>query len=269
MKTWQHTMITGGGSGLGLGLAERLVARGSRVTLLDLTIEDDNRTRLETAARKGGGEWRFLQTDITDGAGLRGDVEQAVQVWGTPDLAINSAGTGMCKAFVDTTEEEFRRVVDINLTGSFNFATAVLPRMRPNARLAFVASLAGLIPNYAYSAYGASKFGVVGLAAILRQEYQPMGIHISCVCPPEVKTPMVTAESAGGNPVGLELKRKAGSLDADTACDQILAGLDAGRWKIIPGTTGKLTAAAAQYLPGLFNQVTRRLIRRALRKQTQ
>src|SRR3546814_2598867 len=58
----------------------------------------------------------------------------------------------------------------------------------PICRLALIASMAGLTSNYAYAAYGASKFGVVGLATTLRYEYEPLGIGISCICPPEVKT---------------------------------------------------------------------------------
>src|SRR3546814_19586442 len=92
--------------------------------------------------------------------------------------------------------------------------------------LALIASMAGLTSNYAYAAYGAPKFGVVGLATTLRYEYEPLGIGISCICPPEVKTPMVASERANGNPVSLELKEFAGSLEIDPACDAMLAGLD-------------------------------------------
>src|SRR3546814_665032 len=134
------------------------------------------------------------------------------------------------------------------------------------SRLALIASMAGLTSNYAYAAYGASKFGVVGLATTLRYEYEPLGIGISCICPPEVKTPMVASERANGNPVSLELKEFAGSLEIDPACDAMLAGLDAGRWMIIPGVNSRITAFAARYLPRPFHAVMHRLICRAMRK---
>src|SRR3546814_13764492 len=99
----------------------------------------------------------------------------AAQAWGAPQLAINSAGIIINKVLAETTAAEFSRVVDVNLNGSFNFAAAVLPTMGKGSRLALIASMAGLTSNYAYAAYGASKFGVVGLATTLRYEYEPLG----------------------------------------------------------------------------------------------
>lgn len=266
MKIDNHVMITGGGSGLGLGMALRYLKRGCKVSVLDLTVAEENRGKLDVAANAGKAFWQFQATDITDFDQTQASVLAAVDAFGAPDLAVNSAGVVINKAFKDMQPKEFRRVVDINLNGSYHFATAALSTMQPGSRLALVASIAGLTSNYAYAAYGASKFGVVGLATTLRYEYEPQGIHISCVCPPEVKTPMVEKELADGNPVSLELKALAGSLDTDSACDQIVAGLDAGRWQIVPGLSGKLTAFSARYLPGPFNAIMLRLIGRALRK---
>ena len=266
MKNGNHVMITGGGSGLGLGMALRYLKRSSRVSVLDLVVPESSHEQLDAAASAGQTEWQFQTADITDFDQTQTSVLAAVETFGAPDLAINSAGVVINKAFVDMLPEEFRRVVDINLNGSYHFAKAVLPTLQPGSRLALVASIAGLTSNYAYAAYGASKFGVVGLATTLRYEYEPQGIHISCICPPEVKTPMVEKERTDANPVSLELKALAGSLETDSACDQIVAGLDAGRWQIIPGFSGKLTAFGARYLPGPFNAIMLRLIGRALRK---
>ncbi len=266
MKTYTHVMITGGGSGLGLGTAIRYLKRGCKVSVLDLAMSSESQDQLDVAASVGKTAWQYYTTDITSFDQTQGSVLAAVDAFGAPNLAINSAGVVINQAFVDMEPSEFRRVVDINLNGSYHFAKAVLPSMQPGSRLALVASIAGLTSNYAYAAYGASKFGVVGLATTLRYEYEPQGIHISCVCPPEVKTPMVEKELADGNPVSLELKALAGSLESDNACDQIVAGLDAGHWQIIPVLSGKLTAFAARYLPGPFNAVMLHLIGKALRR---
>jgi len=266
VKTWNHVIITGGGSGLGLGMAQRFLKRGSRVSVLDIAVPENAQAALDAAAQAGNTKWQYLKADITDFDQIKMAVMASVDAFSAPDLAINSAGVVINKAFEDMQPEEFRRVVDINLNGSYHFATAVLPTMQVGSRLALVASIAGLTSNYAYAAYGASKFGVVGLATTLRYEYEPRGIHISCICPPEVKTPMVAKELTDANPVSLELKALAGSLDTDSACDQIVAGLDAGRWQIIPGFSGKLTAFGARYLPGPFNAIMLKLIGRALRK---
>lgn len=197
-------MITGTGSGLGLGLAVRLLKRGSKVSVLDLSVNDEHRAALDDAARLGNGRWQFIEANVTQEEQVRVAVAQAVNDFGAPDLAVNSAGVGLCQAFADMSSEAFRRVIDINLMGSYNFAAAVLPHLKKGARLALVASLAGITSNYAYAAYGTSKFGVVGLATTLRYEYEPRGIHISCICPPEVKTPLVAQErgrrSGGAGP---------------------------------------------------------------------
>lgn len=266
MKNYRHALISGGGSGLGLGLAIRLLRRGTLVSILDLGIADERKAALDAAAAHGHSRWSLAKTDIRDEQKVRQAVEFAVEAFGAPDLAINSAGVGLCRVFQKMTSEEFRHVMEINLFGSYHFAAAVVPQLAGGARLALVASLAGITSNYAYAAYGTSKFGVVGLATTLRYEYEPRGIHISCICPPEVKTPLVTAERADGDPVALDLKLIAGSMELDPACDQILEGLDSGHWMIIPSFAGKATAFAAQKIPSVFYRFMNSMICRYMRK---
>lgn len=260
-KTIKHVVISGGGSGLGLGLASRYLKRGINVSVLDLAINDERKQLLEKLAIAHHASWRFFETDVTNANILKNNIEQAISKFGEIDLAVNSAGVVINKSLADTRPEDFKRVIDINLNGSFNFASAVLPNMKPGARLALIASIAGLVSNYAYSAYGASKFGVVGLATTLRYEYEHKGIHISCVCPPEVKTPMVAEELKSGNRVSLELKKFGGSMQADDACDQIVAGLDAGKWMIIPSLNAKFLAASARLFPTPFFALMKQLIK--------
>lgn len=266
MKRNDHVLISGAGSGLGLGMALRYLKRGCQVSVLDLTVTDDAHEKLDSAAKVANTHWQFHQADITDFNLIQAAVQQAVSHFGAPDLAINSAGVVLNKTFADMQPGEFQRVITINLIGSNNFAAAVLPSMQPGSRLALVASLAGITSNYAYTAYGASKFGVIGLATTLRLEYKPLGINISCICPPEVNTPMVFAERKDANPVAMDLKKLAGSLEADPACDKIVAGLDAGHWQIIPGLNGKMTAWACRYLPAVFYFGMLQLIKRSMRK---
>jgi NAD(P)-dependent dehydrogenase (short-subunit alcohol dehydrogenase family) len=261
MKIIKHVIISGGGSGLGLGLASRYLKRGIRVSVLDLSISGDRKKALDKSAKTYQSKWQFLKTDVTNANLLKDNVKQAISEFGPIDLAINSAGVVINKSFEDTSPEDFKRVIDINLNGSFNFASAVLPTMKSGAQLALIASIAGLISNYAYSAYGASKFGVVGLATTLRYEYEHKGIHISCVCPPEVKTPMVAEELKNGNKVSLALKKFGGSMDADVACDQIISGLDAGKWMVIPSLNAKFLATTARVFPTPFYGLMKQIIK--------
>ncbi|KUJ84600.1 short-chain dehydrogenase [Microbulbifer flavimaris] len=264
MKNWKHALISGAGSGLGFGIALRLLRRGSRVSILDLELDPDRLEQLDNAVRGGSGKWEFFPVDITRLERVQQAISAAVDTFGAPDLAINCAGILVNRAFTDLEPEDFHRVVEVNLNGSFHFAHAVVPFLQPGTRLALIASLAGLTSNYGYAAYGASKFGVVGLATTLRFELLPLGIHVSCICPAEVRTPMVARERQDAHPLSLELRKVAGSLDVDTACDQILAGLDAGKWMIIPGKRAKLVAYFSRALPGTFFCTCSILLRRAL-----
>jgi 3-dehydrosphinganine reductase len=262
----KHVVITGGGSGLGFGLAMRYLMRGVSVSIFDLHITDSQQRELDNIAREHSSQCQFIKADVTQPEEIKEAVNVAIRRYGAPDLAINSAGVAMNKSFAETTPEAFKRVVDINLNGSFNFASAVLPTMLPGSRLVLIASVAGLISNYAYSAYGASKFGVVGLATTLRYEYEGQGIHITCVCPPEVKTPMVVKEYAEGNKVALELKKYAGSMQPDVACDQIIAGVDAGKWMVIPSFSGKAVVTFARICPWAFFALMKQLIKVSVKK---
>lgn len=268
MKVWTHALLTGGASGMGLGLALRLLRRGTRVSVLDLALSEAVRQQLDAAATRPD-QWAFEPADVTDEVATQAAVQAAVTRFGPPELVVHCAGILINRAVADTSAQAFRRVIDVNLNGSFVVSAAVLPHMRPGSRLALIASMAGLTSNYAYAAYGASKFGVVGLAHTLRYEYEPLGIGISCICPPEVKTPMVANERSPGNfnDISLALKDYAGSMEADAAVNAILRGVDAGRWMVIPSLQAKLVAAAARHLPTLFFAFMNLLVRHEMRKR--
>ncbi|MBP6683695.1 MAG: SDR family NAD(P)-dependent oxidoreductase, partial [Halioglobus sp.] len=156
-------------------------------------------------------------------------------------------------------------VMRVNVFGSRNFVDAVLPYLRPGARLALVASMAGFAANYSYAAYCASKFAVVGLGRVLRLELRPGDIDVSIICPPEVDTPMVVEEAKTMHPVSRTLKDLGGSLSLEEAMKGILAGLDAGRHVIIPGFKAKLTYFCNRYLPDfIMNGVVDRIVRSVL-----
>lgn len=268
MKTWNHAIISGGGSGIGLGLACHLLKRGDNVTIIDLAVPGESRPQLDASAKHGGSAWNFQRADLTEEQQVLEAVRLGAETFGPPGLGINSAGILINKTFGDTGADEFRKVIDVNLVGSYHFARAMMPRISRGGRLALIASMAGLTSSYGYTAYGASKFGVVGLATTLRYEYEPLGIGITCVCPPEVKTPMVSEERSPGNadPVSLAIKDIAGSLDADYACDAILGGIDDGRWLVVPGLKSKATLLFARHMPALFNRFMDFNIRRFMRR---
>jgi NAD(P)-dependent dehydrogenase (short-subunit alcohol dehydrogenase family) len=261
MSNWQTAFITGGASGIGRRIAGMLLARGCSVAVFDRSESDEARFELEQiAGRSAGCRVLFLQADVCDAERLVEVADAAVTDLGAPDLALNCAGIQDAQPFGEQTGEEFARVVAVNLLGSRNFAASVLPHMARGSQLAFIASLAGLVPSYNYSAYNASKFGVVGLAGALRLDCISRGIEVSVVCPPEVETPMVVEERKTMSSTGARLKSAAGTLQLQPACEQILAGLGRRRYLVIPGRRARLLALLTRLAPGVLRVFSERII---------
>lgn len=262
---WKTALITGAGSGIGLQLAEDLARSGASVILMDLDVPSDVVDRVRSARPEESQIVEAITVDVTDEAAVEEAVASALSVAPTPDLVINSAGIQIAKSFEELTAEEYRKVIEVNLMGSRNVAAAVLPRLGRGARFAFISSLGGLIPNYSYAAYAASKYGVIGLAGTLRLEYEPKGIHISVICPPEVDTPMVIDERRTMHPANKALKELAGRLSVETAAKRILAGLARGDFLIIPGERARFAYALDRFLPrSVAHRITDLFVRRGL-----
>jgi NAD(P)-dependent dehydrogenase (short-subunit alcohol dehydrogenase family) len=252
-------LITGGASGIGLRLAELLAARGERVAIVDRTPAP------EVAARLGGGAVA-LTADVRDADAVAAAFAAATAALGPPRLVVNCAGVQLGKPFAGLTAAEFERVIAINLLGSRHVAAAALPHLDGGGHLVLVASLAGLVPNYGYAAYCASKYGVVGLAEVLRLEGRPRGITVSCVCPPEVETPMVDEERRTELAPTRALKDLAGTMDLEPAARAILAGIDRGAFLIVPSPRARATRALSRLVPQrLTHAISDRVVARALR----
>jgi 3-dehydrosphinganine reductase len=259
---WQSAFITGAGSGIGLRLAETLAQKGVRLAVFDLHVGDEVRRRLGSLAPAAV----FHEVDVRDAAGLESAVRAAVSEIGAPQVAINCAGVQRARVFGELSTQDFDFVVDVNLRGSRNFAAAVLPHLAAGGRLCFIASLAGLVANYGYAAYNASKFGVVGLAAALRIECRPRGIPVSVVCPPEVETPMVEEERRTAPAITMQNKQFAGVVTLDALCNDVLQGIERGEWMIVTGWRARMVGFLARMMPGTVNRLTDRLVARGLHK---
>jgi NAD(P)-dependent dehydrogenase (short-subunit alcohol dehydrogenase family) len=263
---WQRAFLSGAGSGIGLGLAKELAARGVELAIFDLRISEAARSEIEAARRSPTQRVHFCAVDVTDPALLREAVDEAVRALGPPHLAIHSAGINIAKMFHLLSDEEYRRVVDVNLLGSRNFALAVLRSMSAGSHLVLVSSFAGLTPNWSYAAYSASKFGVVGLAGVLRLECSARGIGVSVVCPPSVPTPMVDEEEKGMHPVQRALKHMTGTVTVERAVRMILEGARRRKFLVLLGIKAKLTYLLLKLAPLWFvHLIADRVVRRVLR----
>jgi NAD(P)-dependent dehydrogenase (short-subunit alcohol dehydrogenase family) len=262
---WKTAVISGGGSGLGLRMAEECLQAGGKVALLDLAYGEEALARLSKAAggNPEGRVWRF-QVDVRQGEAVAKAAAEAFAALGSIDLALNSAGVQYVAEFEKISEEQFRRVMEINVMGSRNFAAGVLPHMQTGSQLALIASLAGIVGTYGYTPYNASKFAVVGLAGALRLECAPKGITVSCVCPPEVETPMVEEERRMSPKATAKMKEFAGTLQVEPAIREIIAQLLDRRYMVIPGARARLTYKIARFVPGLLRRISDGIVRKAL-----
>lgn len=245
--------VTGGASGIGLEMARRFAGRGWDVAMFDLEPGESALARVHDACRGHGQRVRAYGVDVGDGNALCHVFVQAAEEIGRPGLVLNSAGIVCARPFLQQSPEEFERVIRVNLLGSRNAAAAALPLLTQGGHLALVASLAGLIGTYGYSSYAASKFGVVGLAEVLRMELAPQGIDISVICPPEVETPMVVHERTYRPAATTALKRLGGNLSVERACDEILRDLDRRKFMIIPGRRARIVWRLLEWTPRSLN----------------
>jgi 3-oxoacyl-[acyl-carrier protein] reductase len=182
----QVAVITGGAQGIGLAVAERMVASGARVVLWD----QDGALAVEAAAKLGNGALG-MQLDVTDAAACADLAQKVVADCGQIDILVASAGVAGANAHVaEYSVEEWHRVIAINLHGVFHSCRAVLPHMiaRKYGRIVNIASIAGKEGNPTAGAYSASKAGVIGLTKSIGKETAGMDIAVNCVTPAAAKT---------------------------------------------------------------------------------
>lgn len=183
----RHAVITGGGSGIGAAVADALAAEGAKITLVGRSCD---KLQQKAATLPGA---HIAAADVTDSAAVAAAVGGAVKVHGPVAILVNNAGAAPARKFLETDLATWRQTLDVNMTGAFLCAQAVLPGMIAAkwGRIVNVASVVGLIGYKGISAYVAAKHGLVGLTRALALEYADAGITVNAVCPNFTDTDMV------------------------------------------------------------------------------
>ena len=183
----RSAVVTGGAAGIGFAIAHRLAASGARVSLWDR----DSKALAGSAARLAGAH--TVQLDVANEMSVQRAVEETLGQFEQIDALVCSAGiTGPNATTWEYPVEDWRQVLDINLTGVFLCNRAVVPHMRKRdyGRIVNIASIAGKEGNPNAVAYSASKAGVISVTKSLGKELAKTGIRVNCVTPAAVKTGM-------------------------------------------------------------------------------
>lgn len=187
-------IITGGASGIGLAVARRIVAEGGRVALWDV-----EQAKLDKATEELGKSSISARVDVTDPGDVERAAKEAEAAMGHVDVLVCAAGVAGANALViDYSIDEWKRVIDINLTGLFycNRFVARLMKARGYGRIVNIASIAGKEGNPTACAYSASKAAVIGLTKSLGKELAKDGVCVNVVTPATIQSPMLDQVSA-------------------------------------------------------------------------
>lgn len=244
--TASHAFITGGASGIGLGLAEALAALGVRVTIADFNAET-----LGAEVAASGGKLRGQLLDVRDRDSWARAKTEAEAALGPVDLLFNNAGVpGSGDHLADIAPEQFEDVIAVNLIGVFNGIHAFGAGMRERGmgHIVNTSSMQGMATDGpGVGAYGSAKAGVIAISEVLAREMAPHGVGVSVYCPGMTWTPMVAAAlGRRGTGEGLPTSLSVTPMEVAVAAQIVLRGIAAGRLYIVTHPA-RMAAVEARY----------------------
>ncbi len=191
-------VVTGGGSGIGLAISKRLAADGAAVAVLDR--DADAAGEAAGAVNADGGTAIGVEADVTDRSRVEAAVAETADRLGAPTILVNNAGLHLFGPFLKMDPETWRRVFDINLTGTFHCCQVVLPYMLEArwGRIVNISSSSAQSGQPMMAAYVSSKAGVIGLTKALALEFGPKGVTVNTIPPGFIDTPMLRAQESKG-----------------------------------------------------------------------
>lgn len=200
----RSALVTGAASGIGRAIAHLFAQEGAALTLMDLDADGVAAVAGEIAA--AGGRTMAVVGDVSQEADCRRAVEEAYKAWGRLDILVNSAGIIRRATVVETTPEEWDRVMAVNVRSAFLLSKYAIPLMEQagGGAIIHIASGWGLVGGRRAAAYCASKGAVVLLTKAMALDHGPQNIRVNCICPGDTDTPMLRNEA---EQLGVDLSR--------------------------------------------------------------
>ena len=214
MTALRTAVVTGAASGIGRATAIELAKGGYGVALVDVDASGIDKTL--QSIESSSGVAKAFQANVCDPYELGVMVREVLTTMGRPELLVNVAGVGIAATVLDTSDQDWDRVIGTNLTGPFLLTRAVLPLMLDNGSgvIVNVSSVAGIVGIPARAAYCASKAGLIGLTRAVAADYAKHGVRCIAVCPGTVDTEWVDRiVAADGDPAATRERMAARQLD--------------------------------------------------------
>ena len=187
-------VITGAASGIGRATAERFVAAGAEVVLVDRDDAGPVAEALRATA---------LRVDVSQEREVADAMSSVAEGHGRIDILVNNAGIFVEGLIDEAPSDDWRRAFEVNALGMRHGIRYAAPHMQPGSAIVNTASIAALVGFPGYGAYTASKAAVVAITQVAAMEYGPRGIRVNCVCPSSVNTPMLAAQDNRDIEIGL------------------------------------------------------------------
>ena len=184
-------IVTGAGSGIGEATAIKFAHEGARVAVCDINLAACEKVVKSIA--DAGGSAMAVHLDVTDKASVAAMVEGVMQAWGRVDTLVNNAGIVQDAQLKKMTDEQFDRVIDVNLKGVYHCTKAVVDIMLEQGTgcILNASSIVGLYGNFGQTNYAATKFGVIGMVKTWARELGRKGVRANAVCPGFIETPIL------------------------------------------------------------------------------
>jgi len=185
------SIITGSARGIGRATALKFAAEGAHVVVCDLDQTSIDAV-VKTITEQGGKASGFV-VDVTDRSSIDAMVSAVIAEYGRIDTLVNNAGIVQDARMINMTDDQFDKVIDVNLKGTYNCTKAVIDAMlmQQSGVILNASSIVGIYGNFGQTNYAASKFGVIGMAKTWAREFGRNGIRANAVCPGMIETDII------------------------------------------------------------------------------